>query len=150
MAETIFLTRRGKLFWIGLLAYAASFFLMSVAFFVDDEGERGFVCSYITLWYIWMAATSLRHSSISTLVQFFPFVIAGLINPVFLVAAVRPTSALRIVWLCMIPSCWVVFYQWQPPLYPREGHFLWIAGMALVLFSDRLTDSKTTSATDTT
>jgi hypothetical protein len=146
--EAISLIRRGKLFWIGLLAFAASFFLVSVASSPDNQGVRGYECASVTLEYLKWAATSLRHPSVS-IVKFFPIVVAGLINPVFLVAALRPKSVLRIVWLWMIPSCWVVFYQWQPRLYPREGHFLWIAGMALVLFSDRLTGRKTASETDT-
>jgi hypothetical protein len=33
----------------------------------------------------------------------------------------------------MIPFSWIVFYVEQ--LNPREGYFLWIAGMMLILFS---------------
>jgi hypothetical protein len=39
--------------------------------------------------------------------------------------------------LLMIPCCWVVFHDEK--LYPREGHFVWIIGMLLVLFSSTRT-----------
>ena len=131
-----------------MLAYAVSFLLVSVALSPNNQGIRGYRCASVTLEYLKWAATSLSHPSVSIL-DYFPIVLAGLINPVFLVAALIPKSILRIVWLGMVPSCWVVFYQWQPRLYPREGHFLWIAGMALVLFSGQLTGRKTASETDT-
>ncbi|GEM_PF-2483679 len=67
--------------------------------------------------------------------------ISGLINLVFWAAAVlilrgthhRLVRALRIAILLMIPFSWIVFYVEQ--LNPREGYFLWIAGMMLILFS---------------
>ena len=66
--------------------------------------------------------------------------LSGWINPAFLIAtffasfrpSARITRILAIVTLAMIPFCWVVFYDYH--FYPREGHFVWIAGMLLVLF----------------
>ncbi len=40
---------------------------------------------------------------------------------------------MRVVVLAVIPFSWGVFYY--EDLYPREGYFLWIFGMLLVLFS---------------
>ncbi len=69
-------------------------------------------------------------------VEYLALVISGLINPLFLViltlAAMgyqQAVAILRIILLLMIPFCWVVFYS--HPLYPREGHFLWVLGMGL-------------------
>jgi hypothetical protein len=67
--------------------------------------------------------------------------LSGWINPTFLIAAgfasfrpsARITRILGITTLAMIPFCWVVFYYHH--FYPREGHFVWIAGMLLVFFA---------------
>jgi hypothetical protein len=132
------LTRQDKVFGLGLLVYAASFFLIAVVSSVDSAiTERGYACAYITLWYGWSVAKSLPHASALTLIQFFSLIVAGLINPVFLLFAIRPSKILRVCLLLMIPFSWVVLYFWQPTLYPREGHFLWVIGMILVLFSRR-------------
>ncbi|MGC2419987.1 MAG: hypothetical protein WA434_19755 [Candidatus Acidiferrales bacterium] len=69
---------------------------------------------------------------------------SGCVNPVFLVAAAlgfsgghqRSMAVLRIVVILMIPFCWIVFHY--ESMYPREGHFVWIIGMLLVLFSREL------------
>jgi hypothetical protein len=118
--------------------YAASFFLIAVVSSVDSaETERGYTCAYITLWYGWSGAKSLPHASASMLVQYLSIVIAGLINPVFLLAAIKPSNILRVCLVSMIPFSWVAIYFFQPRLYPREGHFLWVIGMLLVLFYGR-------------
>jgi peptidoglycan biosynthesis protein MviN/MurJ (putative lipid II flippase) len=67
--------------------------------------------------------------------------ISGLINPIFLVttayAELRPftriTAILKTVVILMIPSGWIVFYHDESR--PREGYFVWILGMLLVLLS---------------
>jgi hypothetical protein len=129
------LTRRDKMFWLGLLMYAGSFFLIAVVSSVDSAvTERGYACAYITLWYGWSAAKSFSHAPASTLIQLFLIVVAGLINPVFMLAAIRPSNILRVCLLSMIPFSWTVLYFSSPTLYPREGHFLWVIGMLLVLF----------------
>jgi len=76
--------------------------------------------------------------------EYVAFLISGWINPLFVIATILASSArrqllarvLRSIVVVMIPFCWIVFYY--DNLYPREGHFLWIAGMLLVLFADRL------------
>jgi hypothetical protein len=70
--------------------------------------------------------------------------ISGWINPVFVIAAVfqvigktlELTRILRNVILLMFPFCWVEFLYTH--VYPREGYFLWVGAMLLVLFSSEL------------
>lgn len=63
---------------------------------------------------------------------FLCLMISGWINPVFLLYLVMPTALLRRMVLCVIPLCWIFFFYER--LIPREGHFLWLLGMLLVLF----------------
>jgi hypothetical protein len=46
------------------------------------------------------------------------------------------TKILRNVILLMLPFCWIEFLYWH--VYPREGYFLWIGAMLLILFSNEL------------
>jgi len=47
----------------------------------------------------------------------------------------RTVTVLRVVVLSMIPFNWIIaFYAFHT--YPRGGHFFWIIGMLLVLFSE--------------
>jgi len=76
--------------------------------------------------------------------EFFSLLISGWINPLFLITIIlmsrkrfsQPIAILKIIILLMIPFCWIVFYYEK--LYPREGHFLWVIGMLLTLFSSKL------------
>jgi len=73
-------------------------------------------------------------------------VVSGLINPVFIVTAflepsgvyARRVPVLRIMVVIMIPFCWIFFATSRFDVYPRGGHFLWIIGMLIVLFSGQL------------
>jgi hypothetical protein len=127
---------RNRLFGLGLLIYVASFFLTAVV----GRGfslvsVSGYNCAYLSLVAPW---TEDYRNSLASAV---PLEISGLINLVFWAAAVlilrktnpRLVRGLRIATLVMIPFSWIVFYIEQ--LNPREGYFLWIAGMMLVLFS---------------
>ena len=70
--------------------------------------------------------------------------ISGWINPVFFLAVIlqvigktpRLSKVLRYVTLPMLPFSWVLFLDQH--VYPREGCFLWIGAMLLVLFSTEL------------
>jgi len=75
-------------------------------------------------------------------------IVSGWINPVFLAfvcinvfgGKAWMANVLRAIIPLMIPFCWVVFHYQH--LIPREGHFLWIVGMLLVLYSAKVaTDS---------
>lgn len=84
----------------------------------------------------------------SDAIKFYSLLISGWINPLLFITIVlmlrsrfpRPCATLKIVILLMIPFCWIVFYHEK--LYPREGHFLWVIGMLLMLFSDKFRKDK--------
>jgi hypothetical protein len=103
--------------------------------FFGDVNVPGYECAWAMLAYPFGTAHALLHPSIAALEAYFAGLISGLINPVFLVAAITRSAVLRIVLLCMVPFCWIMFLDER--LYPREGHLLWISGMVLVLFSVR-------------
>ena len=101
----------------------------------------GYECAYLAL------ESAIRSVSISPASAdytppflYFSILIAGLINPVFLVYTTlaylkrnpRTARVLKCALLVMIPFCWVVFHYIE--VYPREGHDLWVNGMLLVLF----------------
>ncbi len=134
-------TGRPKLFWIGLLIYVFSFFLVAVAGQRVLSGPaRGYHCaSYAFL----LPLQAPRGESLThNLLEFISLLISGWINPVFLIAVAlflngrhkRSFTILRVIIFLMIPFCWIVFFY--EGLYPREGYFLWIMAMLLVLFSD--------------
>jgi hypothetical protein len=50
--------------------------------------------------------------------------------------AAKLASVLRIIVILLIPLCWVVFHYEN--VRPREGCFLWIAGMLVVLLCANL------------
>jgi hypothetical protein len=126
------------------MIYAASFFLAAVG--ERTPGSRpipGHFCAYFSL-IAPLQSTSLHHESVfdGRPFEYFSLVVAGWINPVFLISVILSlregsrgfSRILRIVVSLTIPFCWIVFgYQ---DFYPREGHFVWIIGMLLVLFSD--------------
>jgi hypothetical protein len=141
------MTRQLKLFWLGMLVYVVSFFLPAVAWPGSSPPPIvGFVAAFI----------SLSHP-LEEAIQFFQGVpplfapledaallISGCINPFFLLTAFlilidgrgRALSICKILLLLMIPFCWLFFTLRH--FYPREGHFLWVLGMLLVLFSGEL------------
>jgi hypothetical protein len=87
--------------------------------------------------------------------EYLAVLVSGWINPVFLIATVLALSprrqglarAFRTIVVVMIPFCWIVFYC--DSVYPREGYFLWTAGMLVVLFADRLADDAEASTRTT-
>lgn len=124
---------------VGLLLYAASFFLIAV---VGRGPIPGYVCAYSALSFPWggnlFGPFGIFENKIF---EYAAVLISGWTNLVFLFATIltlcerfpRMLAVLRIALLLMIPFCWVVFrYQ---DLYAREGHFVWILGMLLTLFS---------------
>jgi|WetSurMetagenome_2_1015567.scaffolds.fasta_scaffold247823_1 hypothetical protein len=131
------------IFFAGSVLYIGSFFLMAV-YFTKGQGIlldplRGWECANIALVHPW------ESSALSNLSDA-PFawtalMLSGLINPIFLLTAIRVWRqgarreflTLAVIVLIMIPFCWVVFHD--AGLRPREGYFLWILGMILVLFS---------------
>jgi|SRR5579864_4373005 len=133
--------QKRALLWAGLLIYAASFALFA---FAGGGGRpiRGYGAAYLALLIPLsenpFSAQSLFHDQIFDYVA---LLISGWINPLFLITVTlvvlrrcqRAVAIMRITVLLMIPFCWVVFHFEH--FYPREGHFLWLVGMVLTLFS---------------
>jgi hypothetical protein len=120
---------------IGMTLYVVSFFLVAV----HQQGHGGnsalgFMCAHTLLLYPWVAAKTALQSE-SSFVHYMSGTVSGLINPVFWLF-LKPVGAIRTALFFMMPACWFVFYQEN--LYPREGYFLWTAGMLLVLPTTRL------------
>jgi hypothetical protein len=145
-----------KVFWLGLLLYAASFFLSCVGGrgVFTPKPPSGADCAVDSFFFPWIY---VHHHSVGSFLTDAPIenvsiAISGWINPVFFLAVLfqvigktlELTRILRNVILLMFPFCWIVFLHRH--VYPREGYFLWIGGMLLVLFSSELENRR--SATE--
>jgi hypothetical protein len=138
-------TPQPKLFWIGVLLYLVSFFVVAVAGVQTSSGGPafGFDCAFTTLLFSWEQVKAFAHGlhAISRPLEYFSFLVSGWINPLFLAFIViaarggktKRGTFLRAAILLIAPFCWVVFYYEH--LYPREGYFLWIIGILLALFT---------------
>ena len=132
----------GSLSRAGIGAYALSFFLASVA----GTGTRGYGCAIAALLGPFIAFESPSGSAEffdGNPLGFVALFVSGLVNVVFPLAMFlkfkrysRGFAIARIAVLAMIPCSWVVFVM--TPVFPREGHVFWVAGMSLALFSDEL------------
>jgi hypothetical protein len=142
------LKRANLLFWTGLLLYVASFFLVAVEKTGEGRRElRGYICAFDSL--VWSSGgvleiwhRSAHVGSTSEFLDFLSLLISAWVNPIFLLSATflhfkRANFAIRttvfVAVLTMIPWCWVFFHFER--LSPREGHYVWILGMLLVLVS---------------
>jgi hypothetical protein len=133
-------TRCTLLIAMGLAMYVASFFLWAVGDFLPRSSPlRGYFCAEFALVFPFNGdGRSLLHEKP---IEYFSLLGSGLINPVFLTTfflqffRVRPRAivVLRNLTILMIPLCWIVFRYER--FYPREGHFLWVAGMLLTFFA---------------
>jgi hypothetical protein len=135
-------------FWLGFLVYAVSFFLS----FVGGPGAytpkppSGTDCAFDWFCVPWIYVHLNRMGSFLTdaPIENASIAISGWINPLFFLAVLlqvigktpRLSKVLRYVILLMLPFCWVVFLDQH--VYPREGYYLWIGAMLLVLFSTEL------------
>jgi hypothetical protein len=138
------------LFWFGLLLYIAAFFLPAI-FAPGSSPLPGYRCAlYVTVMQPWTHDNqTLIHTEP---LRYIPLVLTGWINPLFLVAtilillrrAAKLASILRGILILLIPLCWIVFHY--ETVRPREGHFVWIIGMLLVLFSGPLRKTAGTEA----
>lgn len=133
------------LIFIALVLYVVSFTLIGVSNAGDTHGGGGILgykCATLTLVSPWGSEgmKMVRESPM----DFFPVLISGWINPVFLITVgallFRPNSRFagisRIVLLLMLPACWIVFGRSH--LQPRVGYYLWTAAMLLAVFANKL------------
>lgn len=134
------MTRQLRIFWWGILIYAVSFFLVAAQF--GPTPWFGFLAAIYSFCLPWdNGIATAQGPPFHNYLQWAALVVSGWINPVFVVTAFldlsrqypRTTAVLRIVILTMIPFCWVFFAF--AFMIPREGHFAWVAGMLMVLFS---------------
>ena len=73
--------------------------------------------------------------------KYVSFASVGWINPIFIVTMIlmvvdktpRLSTIFRFIVFFFIQFCWVALIYRN--VYPREGYFLWTAGILLVLFS---------------
>jgi len=135
--------RQKILFWIGTALYTVSFAIPAVADMPGHQGsDPGWVAAITAIW-VPLAFHPYEAGGWvfqDTKLAYVSILIGGLINPLFLVTVIlaaegyqRAIAISRIILLLMIPFCWLAFYLYRS--YPREGHFFWILGMVLVLFS---------------
>jgi hypothetical protein len=121
---------------VGFLAYVAAFFLpacMKAASSADDSPDiyHGYTCAGVTL------INSFKAEFWQS--QNFLAILSGWINPLIVLYLIfllfpkfkwpRRIAAGLIV--LFIFATWVFFYLY--PLVPQVGHFLWIAGILLIL-----------------
>lgn len=138
----------------GLVMFGVSFILPAVREVkaaASSPGVPGFTCATLTLTMPWGkdGHALLQQSP----VQYFSILLSGWINPLFVVALLpalikprsRPTAILVYLVTLMQVFCWIVFFQLH--LYPRYGYFLWLFGMLLALYSNKIFLTKSTKQT---
>ncbi|HSM85920.1 MAG TPA: hypothetical protein VLT16_07215 [Candidatus Limnocylindrales bacterium] len=135
--------------WIALLAgvvlFGVSFMLPAVkeaSAGPHATGMPGYKCATLTLIVPWGSDgfRLLRQSPL----QYFAILFSGWINPAFVIALLlvlfkprwRPALVFRWVVTFMFVSCWIVFYEVH--LHPLTGYFVWMFGILLTLFSNKL------------
>jgi hypothetical protein len=133
-------------FRAAILAYVVSFALVAVS--TNGDGSiLGVGCAYMALLMLVNPVVNSRFFE-GKAAEYIPVLIFPWINIAFLASlTIRwrrgngvAFRTLRTATLLMIPSCWMVFYN--DGLFPREGHFLWVVGMVLALFSESSSSSR--------
>lgn len=128
-----------------MLIYVISFFLVAEQFsYFHKSGLYGYFDAIDSLVVPWSNISFGQGGVFHTRFEWLALLLSGWINPVFLIATalelfgkqLRLFSPLKTAVILMIPFCWIVFYYEDDR--PREGHFVWIAGMLIVLFSAKL------------
>jgi hypothetical protein len=148
----------GRWFWVGLCLYGVSFCVIALGQTSASPGTQplfGYYCAFFAFVYPWVEARDallhnvpLAFSPVACVI----LLISGWINVMFLgttflaLIALSPRAFVvgRILVFSMVPFSWVfAFYYLRA--YPREGHFLWVFGMLLVLLSNGSRASATDS-----
>jgi hypothetical protein len=103
----------------------------------------GYPCAVLSVLAVPMIGNLFRFqdSAMHSILESASILLTALINPLFSLYAIaslfhpadRTVRASRIFVPLVIPLCWIIFHYQD--YRPREGHFLWILGMLLVLVS---------------
>jgi len=128
-----------------MLMYATSFFLIAAAdpsWHPNPTRIRGFACAVAGLIAPFARLGEWGNGEFAKLMT--AVVIVGWVNPLFLGTIAlairkrrrRAVAILRTAIVAMLAFSWFIFYYEE--LLPREGFFLWVAGILVVLFSDEL------------
>lgn len=136
---------------VGLCIYVWAFFLPAVREVATPGGDapevlRGSRCAWVTL--INTRNPELWHS------KDFLAILSGWINPllvlylIFLLFPIFrwPRRIVAGIILLFILGTWVLFYTY--PLVPLVGHFLWIAGILLILGGELFSRKKADQPAD--
>jgi hypothetical protein len=134
---------------LALVAYVGSFFLTAAkdASAPQSAGFTGYWCALTTLTAPW-GSDGLKEMRREP-VEFFSILLAGWINPVFLITLFvrwrwpngRLAWILGLIFVIMLPSCWIVFMKAH--LRPSVGYFVWTIAMLTAVFARALSrDSK--------
>ncbi len=125
--------------FLGIVAYAVSFFLIVIP---GQPVFRGWQCAILAFYYPWdwikHGAADPAKNAVFELGMLF----SALINPVFILhLLLRTKASLReaatvFSWILLVLNIapWLVF-KTSPP---REGYFVWVAGMLVAMFSARI------------
>lgn len=143
-------TGKRLLLWTGIAAFVTSFFLIAV----QDDSLRGWQCAWITLAWMWRSTAALIQEKP---IAWIATVLSGLVSPAFLIAISmilwnkfhRLARILSVTALVLVPATWVVFHYYN--LVPREGYYLWVGSMLLIVIPDEVTrirSKKITKASD--
>jgi hypothetical protein len=116
---------------LGYLIYLAAFFLSACQEPGAHETFRGSFCAWITI------INSLNRQVWAS--KDFLAVLSGWINPLMLLYVASLFSRklgifrriVAVIVVLFILGTWIYFYL--APLVPLVGHFLWVAGIALIL-----------------
>ncbi len=151
-------TRNAAITWVvsvsrflGILVYIAAFFLPACREVAGLDGDAptvllGSRCALITL------ANTFSHDIWHS--KYFLAILSGWINPLIVVylifllipAFLWPRRVVTCLILCFIASTWVFFHIY--PLVPLIGHFLWIAGILMILAGEAFPQGKAALAAD--
>ena len=123
---------------LGIVAYVAGFFLIVIP---GQPSYRGWQCALLAFYYPWDWITKGAPDPSKTAVFELGMLFSALINPVFILylllrtmASLRAAANVSRILLILNIAPWLVF-KTSPP---REGYFVWVAGMLMAIFSARI------------
>ncbi len=132
-------------FGVGLLIYVASFWLTAIVGpgvgTIKPPSIADLAIDSLLIFLFHIHQYSFETILEDLTLKYVSFASVGWINPIFIITMIlmlvgrtpRLTTILRCIVLLFVPLCWIALIYRD--VYPREGYFLWTAGILLVLFS---------------